>query len=111
MNQNDVLVLYRTLAELTAAMLDAARRNDWDAMTSLERECAGRAGVLRNNEHAVALDGVQREEKVALIKQILADDRQIRDITEGWMKQVTAAMSSQRNGVKLARAYGANETA
>ena len=39
-----------------------------------------------------ALDGALRQRKVDLIKQLMANDRAIRDVTEPWMGQLDRAM-------------------
>jgi len=91
MTSNEVLAMYETLAGLTATMSVAAQANDWDGLSRMERQCdvvksAAATGIP-------ALDGAARQRKIALIKQIMANDRAIRASTEPWMANVDAMMS------------------
>lgn len=91
MTSNEVLAMYETLAGLTAKMSVAAQSNDWDGLSRMESQCdvvksAAATGIP-------ALDGAARQRKIALIKQIMANDRAIRASTEPWMTKVDALMS------------------
>ena len=44
--------------------------------------------------------------EVELIKQVLADDRRIRDLTSPWMAQLSKLISSNGTQRRLANAYG-----
>ncbi len=48
-----------------------------------------------------------RERKIKIIKKILADDREIRTITEPWMQRLALQISSNNARRKLNKAYGA----
>ena len=91
MTSNEVLAMYETLAGLTGNMSAAAEANDWDGLSRMEHQCnvvkrAAATGIP-------ALDGAARQRKIALIKQIMANDRAVRDITEPWMGQLDRALS------------------
>jgi flagellar protein FliT len=78
MTSNEVLAMYENIAALTCRMAAAARDGDWNGFA--------RTGVP-------ALEGEQRKRKIDLLKQIMANDRAVRDITEPWMGQLDRAMS------------------
>ncbi len=59
---------------------------------------------------AVPLTGVSRARKVAIIKKILADDKEIRNITEPWMNKLSMLINSTGTERKLNRAYGAHQS-
>ena len=91
MTSNEVLAMYETLAGLTAKMSVAAQANDLDGLSRMENQCdvvkrAAASGIP-------ALDGAARQRKIALIKQIMANDRAIRASTEPWMSKVDALTS------------------
>lgn len=108
MNSEDVLALYESVADITTQMLAAARTGDWEQLAELESRCSRQVEMLKGEE-PIALQAVERERKVRIIKKILEDDRQIRDITEPWMAQLSAMINSAGTERKLANAYGATQ--
>ncbi len=93
MTSNDVLSMYENLAGLTAKMSLAAQAGDWDALGSMEKQCAGHAAAAAAGG-VPALSGAPRMRKIDLLKQIMANDRAIRDVTEPWMGQLDKAMAA-----------------
>lgn len=110
LNNKEVISLYETVAIITDQMLAAARVGDWDQLIALESRCASHVSVLRDGESPAPLAGSVRDQKVRIIKKILADDREIRNITEPWMKQLAGLMQSAGTERKLSQAYSANQT-
>ncbi len=94
MTSNEVLSMYENIAGMTNQMVIAARTSDWDGLNRLEHACETAAGATDTGVPALADNPRQR--KLALLKQILANDRAIRDITEPWMAPVTNAMQATR---------------
>ena len=90
MTQNEVLSMYEQIAGLTGKMAAAATSGDWNAFDSLQGECAAQASAAATG--VPALDGARRLRKIDLLKQIMANDRAIRDVTEPWMGQLDRAM-------------------
>lgn len=105
MNAEEVIVAYEDVARITAEMLAAARSARWDELVCLEKHCANRVEALRNHEEPVRLPADMRNRKLRMLQQILADDREIRDITEPWMRHLSQVMSSI-NERSLTAAYG-----
>jgi flagellar protein FliT len=87
MSSEDVINVYETLSALTRQMLEAAHGRDWDRLHRLELECAAQVARLRDNPPP--LSGELRARKVRILQCILADDREIRTITEPWMDQIS----------------------
>ncbi|RJG01155.1 flagellar protein FliT [Noviherbaspirillum sedimenti] len=110
MNSHEVISLYETVAVITEQMLTAARNGDWDQLAVLESRCASQVEILRKSEHPAPLTGVVREKKVKIIKKILADDREIRNLTEPWMAQLSQLINSTGTERKLSQAYGATHS-
>lgn len=90
MTSTDVLAMYEQLAGLTSQMVVAARSSDWDSLDSLEQQCAEHA--TRAADGVPPLSGAPRLRKIDLLKQIMANDREVRNITEPWMAQVNNIM-------------------
>jgi flagellar protein FliT len=109
MNSEEIISLYETVAQLSEQMLAAARSADWERLVTLESDCANHVQMLQCGEPVAALSGTIREKKVRIIRKILADDREIRNITEPWMAELSSLMNSAGTERKLSRVYGANQ--
>lgn len=108
MNEQEVIHLYENVAVITQQMLNAAREGDWDRLTALETRCSDQVNILKSGESPLALTGTSRERKVEIIKKILADDREIRNLTQPWMEQLSRLINSTGTERKLNQAYGPN---
>jgi flagellar protein FliT len=107
MNSDQVISLYETVSELTGQMLRAAQSRDWENLAALESHCASHIKCLKDGEPIVALSGDTRARKVAIIHQILAHDREIRNLTSPWMAELASMINSTGASRKLSAAYGA----
>jgi flagellar protein FliT len=110
MNSEEVISLYEKVAVITNQMVAAAREYDWEQLAELESLCASHVATLRQDEQVVPLTSVGRAQKVKIIQKILADDREIRSITEPWMEQLSALIKNAGAERKLSAAYGANQS-
>ena len=88
MNSEEVISLYEKVAVITRQMVVAAREYDWEQLAELESLCASHVATLKQDAPIVPLTEVVREQKIRIIKKILADDREIRSITEPWMEHL-----------------------
>lgn len=86
MTSSEVLSMYENIAGMTNHMAAAARMGDWDSLGKLENRCAAESRAVSTG--VPALSGAQRQRKIDLLKQILANDRAIRDVTEPWMNTI-----------------------
>jgi flagellar protein FliT len=83
MTSTDVLSMYENIAGLTSKMVVAAQGRDWSSLDRLENQCAVESVAAMGG--MPALEGDARQRKIDLLKQILANDRAVRDVTEPWM--------------------------
>jgi len=107
LSPDQVLMVYEAMGELSAQMLDAANDNDWDRVALLEQECATHVRTLRDNDINAQWSASSRAKKAHLIRQILNDDRHIRDLAMPWMARLSALMHNSRAQARLANTYGA----
>lgn len=90
MTANDVLAMYENIAGLTAKMAVAAQAGEMEAVARLEMQCALEAAACKTGVPALA--GAPRMRKIDLLKQIMANDRAVREVTEPWkLSDVMAA--------------------
>jgi len=107
MNTQNVISNYESLASLTGAMRTAAVGGEWDALIGLEQQCSRQVAIMKSSEQQTGLDETSRQQKIKLIKKILADDAEIRNRTESWMGQLQRIMQSNRQEQRLNQSYGA----
>ncbi|SHH16417.1 flagellar protein FliT [Massilia sp. CF038] len=82
MTSNEVLAMYENIAVLTGKMANAAQAGDMQSLAAMEVECARHSAAAA---HGVpALEAAPRMRKIDLLKQIMANDRAIRAVTEPW---------------------------
>ena len=105
MNGQQIITVYSKVAEITQEMLLAARHEDWEKLVDLESRCAEQIETLKHNDDNETLSPSAREQKIDLIKKILSDDREIRDIVQPRLARLSAMISSAGNQRKLNHAY------
>lgn len=110
MNEQEIIYLYENVASITDLMLASARAGDWDNLAELESRYASQINILKTSEPPTPLSGENRNRKVAIIKKILADDREIRNLTEPWMEKLSQLINSSGTERKLNRVYGASHS-
>ena len=82
MTSNEVLSMYENIAGLTAKMAAAAQSGDFATLARMETQCALQAAATIGGVPSV--EGAARMRKIELLKQIMANDRVIREVTEPW---------------------------
>ncbi len=105
MNNTQVIAVYEDIRAVTEQMLQAACNSDWDQLVSLEKICKGLVEGLIAAQPREPLSGKLQQRKVEIIKQVLADDAKIRNLTEPWMKQLQSILSTAHHEKKLQQAY------
>jgi len=105
MEHQNTITLYESVASLTNQMLLAAKQQDWDKLTELESSCAQHVAKLKIIEDALPLPSDARARKVASIKSILADDREIRNLVSPWMVRLNSMIYSNQKEQKLTQTY------
>lgn len=106
MEYQNTIAVYEAVAKLTSQMLLAAKQEDWDQLTNLEHSCAQHVEMLKVIQDATPLPKDATERKVASIKSILADDREIRNLVSPWMVRLNAMLNSNHMEKRLTRSYG-----
>ncbi|UUZ50100.1 flagellar protein FliT [Massilia sp. B-10] len=89
MTSNEVLTMYENIAVLTGKMAHAAQAGDFQSLAKMEAQCAQQSAATASG--VPALEAAPRQRKIDLLKQIMANDRAIRAVTEPWeLSQVMA---------------------
>jgi flagellar protein FliT len=109
MNSIELISIYEKVDQLTVNMLTAAQSGDWDLLGQLERDCSGQVSILKNNEIQSEMPIDLKTKKISIIKNILANDKAIREITEPWMQELSNLMKNSHTTRKLSQSYGANQ--
>jgi flagellar protein FliT len=96
MQFNHIIQEYTNLANLMSQMLDAAQRNDWDNVSELEVAYLAQVNQIKQLEPTEKLDKASKSQKLAIIKQILADDHAIRLLIHPWMNKLSQLMQPRQ---------------
>jgi flagellar protein FliT len=78
---------YEAIAACSRRMLDAARHDDWDAVAREEDRCRALISALKR-AHAAGETPLGRRQQLALMRAMLADDAEIRDLAEPWLARL-----------------------
>lgn len=88
---------YKAIEDSSVKMLEAARVQDWDGVVRYEGACAVLIEQLRHRAQSVQLQDEDRLEKARIMRRILENDAQIRNLAEPWVQQI----EQQMNGAKV----------
>lgn len=91
MGSLEILHTYERLAGLTAQMAAAATARNWHDFEALENQCARQVEYAKTLKKT-PLTGEPLRRKIRLLKEIMANDRSIREITEPWQQQLPSAL-------------------
>lgn len=105
MNESLIISNYESLSILTGQMREAAVHGEWDQLIGLEQRCSKHVATMKPVDATATLDETARLRKIQLIRKIMADDRDIRNRTEGWMAQLQRIMQSNRQGQLIQQIY------
>jgi len=105
MDENQILATYKRIARVTRQMLAAAQAGQWDRLTTLEHECSGLFAPLVEHDRQPPAGAEYVRRKAELIRDILADDAQIRLLVEPRLNDLSALLGSTRQEQRLVRAY------
>jgi len=106
MVSSQVIANYELLSALTGQMREAAVRGEWDHLVSIELQRGELVAAMKPVDAEAKLDEATRQRKNQLINKILADDAEIRNLTQAWMGQLQLSMQSNRQEQRLQNAYG-----
>jgi flagellar protein FliT len=97
---------YESVAAASGAMLEAARRQDWDGLAEAERRCAAVIAVLKASEAEARLDEADRPRKAEIIRRVLADDAEIRRLLDPRMQELERLLNAAGTRRRVDSAYG-----
>ncbi len=103
--EESVLRYYESIAGQSQRMLSAARAGDWEDLCAAEEECARLIDHLKQLGDAPPLSADERERRMQILKQMLAEDAEIRDLTEPWLKQLEELLGNAGNQRRLSDRY------
>ena len=111
MNNSPSISIYENILNTTNKMLAAAQNDEWDQLVELEKECRKLTEELiaNNTEYELNLSEELQQHKVKIIHQVLANDAQIRTITEPWMAQLQNILNTTKCERNLQQAYQSND--
>ena len=109
LNGEEVISIYEAVSVITGQMLQAAQRQDWVQLETLESQCSRQIDIIRTRGPLAPVNAELRERKISLLKKILRDDRLIRDATQPWLKELQALIGNTGTRRKLARHYLADD--
>ena len=93
-NSFEIIGIYEAILTITGQMLKAAQGADWERLITLEHECRGLTKKLMISDENKVLSSDLRQRKQEIIQQILADDAEIRILTQPWMAQLQNILSN-----------------
>ncbi len=92
--RSQLLEHYEAIARASQLMLDAARQADWDEVGRVEGRCRRLISALNAASANSPLRPLDNRRRMELLQRILADDAEIRDRTDPWLKQLERLISS-----------------
>ncbi|MFZ1546868.1 MAG: flagellar protein FliT [Candidatus Nitrotoga sp.] len=102
---NPAIENYEFLSSITTQMRVAATHGHWDQLVELEKKCSRHVELMKTQDLGISPDENTRLRKVQLIRQILADDAEIRNQTEPWVAQLQRIMNSTGQEIRLQQSY------
>ncbi len=101
-----MLAYYESIGHVSQLMLEAARHGDWETLVDAEQCCAALIKRLQDTGDAShGLDELEMLRKQEIIRQVLADDAQIRNLTQPWLRQLETYLGQSRMSRNVAAAY------
>ncbi|HWP20407.1 MAG TPA: flagellar protein FliT [Burkholderiaceae bacterium] len=85
MDDKALLDYYEAIERASEQMLRAARDGDWDSVVKLEGACAVLISQLKHAAGRRALAPAEARLKARIMKRILENDAQIRNLAEPWL--------------------------
>ncbi len=99
--RSNLLQHYEAIAQASCAMLAAARAGDWIEVDRQEERCCALIAMLKAAAYCpdgldAPLSAVDDARRMQLLRQILADDAQIRNHAEPWLEPIAPYISTPR---------------
>ena len=100
-----IIAHYESMSLASTSMLNAARRNDWDSVIKAEKDCAKIIEELKTLGDLVPQDPLLRQRKAEIIRKVLAEDKEIRDLTQPWLNELESFIKSANTSKRLVSTY------
>ena len=101
----DIIAHYAAIADASGRMLAAARSGDWDGLVAAEEECARRVATLEALGDVAPKDSHEKHMRIVILKDILAHDAEIRELTAPWLSQLDNMLRNMSQGRHVRQAY------
>jgi flagellar protein FliT len=90
-----LLQYYEAIEQASEQMLEAARGGDWDQVVKLEGACAVLISQLKHAASSRELGRDERQLKGRIMKRILVNDAEIRNLAEPWLEDLDRLMAGR----------------
>ncbi|GAB3349650.1 MULTISPECIES: flagellar protein FliT [Chromohalobacter] len=99
------LDIYENMLELSRAMLESARHQEWDALIQQRARYVADVETLRRAPQGEQLNAQERQYCARMIEEILEHDHAIRDQLDARCEELTQLIGSSRRQQAVVRAY------
>jgi flagellar protein FliT len=103
---DQVFMYYDTILQVTAQMLDAARKDDWDTSIELQKRYSALVDTLRPVFWRFTFDAQQRARIEDLTRRILSAETEVRDLAAPRLARLSALLASGRQSQAMQKMYG-----
>lgn len=103
---DQMFACYDAVVHVSGRMLDAARKEDWDAVIEQHKRYSALVDMLRPVYGQFKLDASQRARVEDLIRRILANESEVRERTSPRLARLSALIASNHQTQALHKAYG-----
>ena len=91
----ELLSYYEAIEQASCDMLSAAKAGDWDAVVKLEGACVLLISQLKNAARGNALSVEESQLKSRIMKRILVNDAEIRQLAEPWLADLDDTLTGR----------------
>lgn len=99
MADETLLEFYEAIERASEDMLQAARDGDWDRVVKLEGACAVLISQLKHAASGRELDAQEARMKSKIMRRILQNDAQIRNLAEPWLEDLDRLLAGSPKSV------------
>lgn len=93
---DQLLSYYEAIEQASADMLAAARAGNWDEVVKLEGACGLLISQLKHCARQVAVDRDTARTKSRIMRRILVNDAEIRQLAEPWLSDIDELIAGQQ---------------
>jgi flagellar protein FliT len=104
--ENRIVACYESMSHVTGKMLAAARESDWDSVVLAGKECSLIIDELKQLGDLAPRDSQLRQRKREIIRKVLADDAEIRNLAQPWLCKLEGYLKSAGPSKKPGNSYG-----